>query len=203
MKKMAPLILAAGLVGGAGAMALAPTLAGAASSTTVTVAPTAKAGPLKTALDGLVADGTITQAQADKVLSRLQSALPKGPGLAGGRAPLAAALGKASSEVAGYLGLTPAQLRTELQGGKSLAQIGGDQGKTTDGLITTIVNSGKKALDAAVSNGRLTQAQADNLASKLEDQAKALVDQAHPAAGLRGRLGRRGQGTTTTTAPAS
>jgi hypothetical protein len=203
MKKMAPILLAAGLVGGAAAMALAPTLAGAASSTTVTVAPTAKAGPLKAALDGLVADGTITQAQADKVLSRLQSALPKGPGLAGGRAPLAAALGKASSEIAGYLGITPAQLRTELQSGKTLAQIAGDHGKTADGLVDAIVNAGKKALDTAVGNGRLTQAQADTLEGKLKDQATALVNRPHPAAGILGRLGRRGQGTTTTTAPAS
>ncbi len=202
MKRMAPFILAAGIAGGAGAMALAPTLAGAATTTTVTVAPTAKAGPLKAALDALVADGTLTQAQADKVLSRLQSALPKAGAKGGiGRIPLGAALGQADSAIAGYLGLTPAQLRTDLAGGKTLAEIAGTQGKTTQGLVDTIVAAEKKAIDTAVTNGRLTQAQADTLEGKLQDQATALVNRTHPVAGLRGRLGRRGPATTTTTAP--
>jgi hypothetical protein len=191
-KSIGPFVLAAAIAGGAGALAFAPALAGAASdTTTTTTAPPATATPkadaLKSVLDGLVADGTITQDQADKVLSRLQSALPrggaKGPGVPFGR------LKASADEVASYLGLTPAELRTQLEGGKSLAEVAKAQSKSVDGLVDAIVAAETKALEAAVTNGKLTRAQADTLEGKLHDQATKLVNEARPAG-----LGRGGPG---------
>src|SRR5262245_716509 len=93
---------------------------------------------------------------------------PHGPGGRGGPGgpPDAAA-------IATYLGLTPAQLRTQLMSDKTLAQIAQAQGKSVSGLQDAIYAAAKKRLDQAVANGRLTAAQEQtslaNLKSHLDD----------------------------------
>jgi AraC-like DNA-binding protein len=77
---------------------------------------------------------------------------------------------------ADYLGLTDAQLRTQLHSGKSLAQIAQAQGKSVDGLVAALVNEAKKHLDAAVSAGRLTRAQADEMLENLRDRVASAVN---------------------------
>ena len=57
-----------------------------------------------------------------------------------------------------YIGVTTAELRTQLEAGKTLAAIATDNGKTADGLKAALTTAAKKDLDAAVTAGRLTQA---------------------------------------------
>ena len=57
-----------------------------------------------------------------------------------------ASLGAAAT----YLGLTEAELRTELESGKTLAQIAKAKGKSVDGLKKALAAETKKKLDAAV-----------------------------------------------------
>ena len=64
--------------------------------------------------------------------------------------PLAAA--------ASYLGLTVDQLRTQLESGKSLAQVAQAQGKSVSGLKAALIADAKSHLAEAVADGRLTQA---------------------------------------------
>src|SRR6476661_7260373 len=84
-KQMISIALVSGLGLGAASVAL-PGLASAADSTTTTVAGglADRVTHIKDALKGLVSNGTITQAQADKVASTLASTLPMGRGGHGG-----------------------------------------------------------------------------------------------------------------------
>ncbi len=67
-------------------------------------------------------------------------------------------LGAAADAVATYLGITPAELRTELENGKTLAQIATAHNKTADGVVTILLAQAKQKLDKAVSAGFLTAA---------------------------------------------
>ena len=90
--------------------------------------------------------------------------------------------GPASLEAAAkYLGLTEAELRTQLEAGKTLAEIAKAQGKTVDGLEKALTADAKTKLDAAVKAGTITQAQADELLKRTTDHLDDLVN---------GKLGR-------------
>jgi hypothetical protein len=84
---------------------------------------------------------------------------------------------------ADYLGVTVASLRTSLAGGKSLADVAQDKGKTAAGLQDAIVAKATSALAAAVAAGDLTAAQRDAALTRLKANVADLV--AH-AGGRRG-----------------
>jgi hypothetical protein len=75
-----------------------------------------------------------------------------------------------------YLGMTEAQLRTALEGGKTLAQVARDRGKTVQGLVDALVGAAKKDLAKAVEDGRLTEAQKDAIVSGLPERITAAVN---------------------------
>jgi hypothetical protein len=89
----------------------------------------------------------------------------------------------ASAAVVGYLGVTAAALRSALQKGKSLAEIAKAQGKTAAGLIAAIVADEKKQIENAVSNGYLTQAQAQQFESNLQQRVADVVNSVRPQFG--------------------
>src|SRR3989449_8104695 len=79
-------------------------------------------------VDAAVAAGRITKAEGDAIKQRIASEafpLPFGGGLHRGFGHL-----DHFDAASDYLGLTEAQLRTELEGGKSLAQVARDHGKS-------------------------------------------------------------------------
>jgi len=153
------------------------------------VQPSALSDALKKALenrvDAAVAAGTITKAQGDEMKSRIESA--NFPLFFGGHGPgfhhegLVGGLGAAAT----YLGLTKAELRTQLESGKTLAQVAQDKGKSVDGLIQALVDAAKTKLDAAVKDGRLTQAQEDSILSDLKQHVTDFVNGVAPR-GFRG-----------------
>ncbi|WP_028459621.1 hypothetical protein [Chloroflexus sp. Y-396-1] len=73
-------------------------------------------------------------------------------------------------------GLDPITIRTELQNGRSLAQIAAANGSSGAALVQAVVDAAKTRLDQAVSNGRLTQAEADQLLTTIRDRATTLVN---------------------------
>ena len=75
-----------------------------------------------------------------------------------------------------YIGITEAQLRTELESGKSLAQVAKAHGKSVDGLIDALVAAAKDKLDNAVSAGRLTKAQETEMLGVLKDRVTSAVN---------------------------
>jgi uncharacterized coiled-coil protein SlyX len=132
-------------------------------------------------LDRAVANGRLTTAQEQTVLSRLKARLDDivnhaFPALGPPLRPLFGA------PVAAYLGITPAELRTELREGKSLAQIATEHGKTVAGLKSAILDTLKARLDKAVASGRLTSAQEQMILDRLSAHLDELVNRTRPLA---------------------
>src|SRR6478609_1220216 len=85
------------------------------------------------------------------------------------------------ANAASYLGITQAALETALQSGKTLAQVADvTSGKSAAGLIDALVAAEKTELAAAVTAGRLTQAQADQIATGLTAHVTAEVNGTRP-----------------------
>ncbi len=136
-------------------------------------------------VDAALADGTITKAEADQLKARINSGdYPRFFGPFGGRhehgGPGGHVFGDKLSAAAGYLGLTQDQLRTKLMNGQSLAGVAKAQGKSVDGLKSTILDAAKKRLDQAVKGGDLTQAQANDMLNGLKAHVDDLVNGTFP-----------------------
>jgi hypothetical protein len=143
----------------------------------------------KTELATAVAAGTITQAQSDQIASTLTARVTArvngtepehgrhgfgGPGL-GHR-------GDDFTAAATYLGVTEAALSTQLQAGKTLAQVAdATSGKSAAGLVDALVAHETAELDAAVTAGRITQAQRDQMVPMLKARFTALVNGTRPS----------------------
>jgi hypothetical protein len=216
MKKIVSAGLAAlTIAGGSVAVAVVNPLSIAAAqtdATTTTQAPAAttpaapadgtatRTGPLDQALSALVTDGTLTQAQADAVKAKVDTLRPakgdhdagRGPGRDMGRG------GPVLEEAATFLGTTAADLRTQLEGGATLATIAGDK---TQALIDSIVASSNTRIDAAVTAGRLDAAKATELKANTVTRITNEVNGVKPAG--KGPGGHGGHGRGSGTAPAA
>ena len=166
-KRIASVVLVSAMgVGAVSTLALTPALA----ETGVATAASHRLTNLKNALKGLVSDGTITQAQADKVATTLDSTLPRrGPGGPGHR-------GRGLAEAATILGMTEDELRTALGTDKSLAQVAAAKGISKATLISKLIAAAKAHLAAEVKDGRHTQAEADQRLSDLSARITEMVD---------------------------
>ena len=133
-------------------------------------------------VDAALAAGRITQAMADRIKQRIESGdLGRGFGHPGFHRGLRAI----GSAAATYIGITPQQLRQEIVGGKSLAQVATEQGKSVDGLKQAILDAVKTRLDKGVSSGRLNSQQEQLLLDRLKSRLDDLVNHARPPFGLR------------------
>jgi hypothetical protein len=143
-------------------------------------------------LDQAVKDGKLTQAQADAIKARrkqdgrvlgLGPGGPHGPGFGFGPGhrglafgPRGAALGAAADA----LGITRAQLLSNLADGKSIADVAKNQNKNLDDVKAAIKDAVTKELDADVKAGRLTDAQRKDILAELDDHLDDLVNLAPP-----------------------
>jgi len=157
------------------------------------IEPSALSAALKKALenrvDEAVAAGRLTKAQGDELKQRIESGdvpLFGGPGRGGLHHE--GAFGGLDA-AATYLGLTEAQLRAQLESGKSLADVAKAQDKTVDGLVQALVGAAKTKLDAAVAAGRLTQTQANSILADLKSRVTDFVNGTAPRFGHRGFRG--------------
>lgn len=134
-------------------------------------------------LDAAVAAGTITKEQADAMKQR--SAEGGGlPFFGGGHRGGFGHDGPMSmSAAASYLGLTEAELHTQLESGKTLAQIANDKGKTVDGLKKAITDQAKETLDAAVKAGTITPAQAGEMLTRMSGRLDDRINGTGPMHG--------------------
>jgi len=144
---------------------------------------------LKVRVDAAVDAGRLTEEQAEELKERIDSG--DSPLLFGGLGgPRHGHFHHAGTldEAASYLGLEVAELREQLTDGKTLAEIAKAEGKSVDGLVQAMVKSAKERLDEAVSDGRLTRDQADELAEDLEERTTDLVNGNLPEHGFRHRF---------------
>lgn len=127
-----------------------------------------------TSLSQAVTDGRITQAQADALLANLKVALPGqlqtkmvaglegyGGGRGGRGGPGGMRGGASLATVATALGITEAELQTELQTGKTIAALATAKGVDLSVVSNALLEAEKTKLAQAVTDGKLTQAQAD------------------------------------------
>jgi hypothetical protein len=85
---------------------------------------------------------------------------------------------------ASYLGTTAASLLTQLQAGKTLAQVAAaTSGKSTAGLVAALVAAEKTEIAGYVTSGKLTQAQADQMTATLTTRFTDFVNGVRPAGG--------------------
>lgn len=203
-KKLTAIGLSAGLLAGAGAGFLIEMSgsAGAASNsaTVVTVATddtaatsdttdaagatdTDKAADhaarLQDVLQPLVDDGSLTQAQVDKVIAALEAAGPMGgrhggPGMGmGGHLDAAAAV----------IGISADELQTALQGGQTLAEIAVANGSTAQAVIDALVAEVQAHFDEEVASGEHTQEEADARIAEATTRITDMVNNGAPAGG--------------------
>jgi hypothetical protein len=128
-------------------------------------------------IEAAVAAGRITQSQADAVKQRIEQ---------GGGVPFfghrfgGGGLG-GHGVAAQYLGISPATLRSELQSGKSLAQIASSTpGKSVEGLKAAIIAAEKTRLEKAVSSGWITSQQEQERLGNLSSRIEALLQRTGP-----------------------
>ena len=142
------------------------------------VEPSELSGALKEALknrvDAAVEAGRLTEEQGDALKERIDSG--DTPLLFGGFGHHGFGHFADLETAAAYLGLTEAELRAELQDGKTLAEIAKAEGKSVAGLVQALVKDAKARIDEAVADGKLTQAQAEELEQGLEERITDLVN---------------------------
>ena len=157
--------------------------------------------PITSVLATLVANGTITAAQSTAITNALaaaRTAAPKPtinggpangqPGFGGPRGggfggPRGGAIAPQDQTVIlSTLGITAATLQSDLQAGQSLATIAGTK---TQALISALVAAQTTAINAQVTTGKLTQAQATTLISGLTARVTSEVNEV-PGKGFRG-----------------
>jgi hypothetical protein len=78
------------------------------------------------------------------------------------------------------IGITPDDLRTALQGGKTIAQVAADHKVDEQKVVDALVAAETTALDQAVKDGKLTQAQADQRKTGLAAHVKDEIEHADP-----------------------
>ena len=169
------------------------------TSSTGIANPMAKAGGAEEAiasvLTALVTKGTITQAQADAIKTAFAAAAPargidkpgKGMGLLEeDRAAVEALISKT-------IGVDTATIRTRIAAGESLGAIAGTKKAE---LISVLVAEETKRIDAAVTAGKMTAAQATSLKAGLTAHVTAEVDQVggKRGPGMGGKEGKRDRG---------
>ena len=161
-----------------------------------TTSPTPAVDPDAAVLAKLVTAGTITQAQSTAILAALQAAHAARPTIGGGNGgpgvggPRGFNMKEDLTVVTSTLGITAAQLQSDLAAGKSLATIAGTK---TSALITALVAAETTEINARVTAGQLTQAQATTLISRLTTAVTAVVN-ATPGKGFGGHGGHGGPG---------
>jgi len=157
-----------------------------------TIGKPGRGAELAALLADLVAKGTITQAQADAITAAqtaADAARPQGPmggpkgGFNGGP------FGEKLTVISSTLGIDSATVVTRLKAGETLAAIAGTK---KDALIAALVADETKKIDAAVTAGKLTAAQATTLKAGLTAHVTAEVEATAPAGGMMGGRGGKG-----------
>lgn len=189
--------------------------------------------PLQQTLDELVANGTITQAQADAITNGVKDKVGNGKGKPGPGAPGPGAPGPGGPGRGGKghgphaskqevldaasaaIGIDAAALETELRAGRSIGEVATARGVDPQKVIDAVVAAMAANIDEAVAAGKIPAERAAALKEKLGERAQQLV--------TKGPRGPKGRGpkpappagdqpstapttaptTTTTTAPAT
>jgi hypothetical protein len=121
--------------------------------------------------------GRLTPSQADTIKQRLANRTPCSfGGLQRGGAKLEAFMQQYVAASAAALGITDAQLKTDLRNGQSLSQVAAAQKVSEASFRTKVLATLKPALDKAVTNKRITSTQEQAILTRLESGKLPLWD---------------------------
>lgn len=196
-KKLAAVGMAAAIgLGGLAVAAVNPLAVAGAQETpaTTTEAPAAKAGPLARALDALVADGTLTQAQADAVAAKTTSEAKAGQ--AERKEHRTARRAATLDVVAKAIGSTPEEVKAGLKGGTSIAAQAEAKGVDRQVVDDALTKHLEATIDAAVRDGKLTEERAAKAKEHVDQAVDRILDADGSGAGrpglrdrIKGRFG--------------
>ncbi len=157
-------------------------------------------GAVNDTADQAVKDGKLTQDQANHIKDVSKNGAGGfgfggpgfhlgGPGPRGGNGMLGpkGVGGPDLEEAAKVLGVTSAELKTQLQAGKSIATIAKDKNVDLKKVKDALLASAKTRLDEAVKNGKMTQAQADQAYQNAGTQLDNFLNNTGFMGGRRGR----------------
>lgn len=174
-RKLTTAAIAASMFGGVaiGSFVAPPMSAFAADDTTAATAEATARTPgqwITDSLKGLVDDGTITQSQSEAVATKLREAKPEGMGghKFGGPHEVKR-FGIGSEKVAEALGLSQEDLRTQLKT-KSLADIAKEKNVDIQKVVDVLVAEQSTHIDQLVTDGKLTQEEADAKKAKITER---------------------------------
>jgi hypothetical protein len=164
-------------------------------------------------IDSAVSAGKLSSDQETKILAALQTQITNavnntqptpaaggGPGFGlgrfGWRGPGGGAffMGGNIPAAASFLGLTNQQVMSDLQNGRTLADIAKAQGKTVDDLVAALVAAEKSNLDEGVSAGKLSSDQETKILANAQSQITSQVNGTAPGFFGRGPGGPAGHG---------
>lgn len=100
--------------------------------------------------------------------------------LDGGAAGRIGIVGQELEKVASALGMSTDELKSELKGGKTLAQIAGEKGVATQTITDAMLEPIKQRLSGLVEKGTLTQEQADQRLQQLKTRVEAFINNGGP-----------------------
>lgn len=180
--------IAASTFGGvaAGAAFFTPVIAGAQDDAVEAEQAAPERGErISEALQVLVDDGTLTDAQRDAVVETLKNARPDRGEF---REPLGQRGPRVAGEIAEILGLEGNEIREALRNGSSIAELAEAQGIESADVVDAIVARAEERLDTAVENGRIDDTQAAEMLTRTAERAEDLVNGEIEFGGRRGRL---------------
>jgi len=122
-------------------------------------------------LSTLVSKGTITQSQADAIVQAAKDAR------AAGKVKMDKDRAAIDAIVTSTLGISLDTLKTRMKAGETLSAIAGDK---KDALINALIAEINKQIDAAVSAGKLTAAQATAQKAKTTERVNDMVNKLKP-----------------------
>jgi len=134
-------------------------------------------------LDQHVTDGKLTQEQADtmkanlpeQIKNMINNTLPARPG---GKGLIKM---KFDNDLHTLFNITEEQLRTELQSGKTLLDIAKAHNVTEQQLTDYLTKQHTAKIDQAVTDGKLTQEQADKMKADFPEHIKNIINNTPPA----------------------
>jgi hypothetical protein len=161
-------------------------------------------GAAEARIDAAVTAGTMTKEQGDAAKKRIESGAvpglgggpgfggpggggPGGPGHGGPGHGGGFGFGGIDAGVATYLGLSEDALHTQLQAGKSLADIAKAQNKDVAGLKAEMKDALTKQLDQAVTDKKLTADQRTKILADADKHLDDIINNTRPKGGPGGR----------------
>ena len=132
-------------------------------------------------IDQAVADGNMDADKAADLKSRIESGDVPCPGFGPGHGghpggPMMRGLHWLGDNAAEILGISKEDLRSKIADGSSLADVADEQGISVDDLKSKLLESAKSDLDQKVTDGDLTQKQADEIYQHFSDNIDDIVN---------------------------